>query len=111
MTKLLLLAGLLILLGMGLIGPLIASELRSVCLNGPSAPKPTVDSDTPPRRYAYGDYVQFETHQGPRAGYIQGFFWSEQFQDWSYDIQSVDGVVFEDVLQKDITGLQETPVP
>jgi hypothetical protein len=111
MTKLLLLAGLLILLGMGLIGPLIVSELSSVFLNGPSAPKPTVDSDTPPRRYRYQAYVQFQTPQGPRVGYVQGFVWSKQFQDWSYDVQSVDGVVFENVLQKDITGLQETPVP
>ena len=103
MTKLLLLAGLLILLGMGLIGPLIASELLSVFLNGSSALKPTVDPDTPPRRYPYGDYVQFETHQGPRAGYIQGFFWSEQFQDWSYDIESADGLVFQNILQQDIT--------
>jgi hypothetical protein len=99
MTKLLLLAGLLALLGMALIGPGIVFELGSL-----SAPTPTVNPDTPPRRYAYEAYVQFQTPQGPRVGYIEDFFWSERFQSWSYDIQTSEGAVFENVLQKDITS-------
>jgi hypothetical protein len=106
MTKLLLLAGLLALLGMALIVPGIVFELVSR-----SAPTPTVDPGTPPRRYEHQAYVQFQTPQGPRVGYIEDFFWSDRFQSWSYDIQNPDGVVFENVLQKDITGGQGELIP
>jgi hypothetical protein len=102
MTKVLLLAGLLILISMAFVGPQIASKLGSL-----SAPDPTTDADTPPRRYAHRAYVEFQTAQGPRVGYVEDFFWSEQFQNWSYDIQTTNGVVFENVVQKDIIGLQE----
>jgi hypothetical protein len=104
MTKLLLLAGLMALLGAALIGPGIVFELGSVFLNGPPASQTGVNPDTPPRRYAYEAYVQFQTPQEPRVGYIEGFFWSERAQSWSYDIQTRNGAVFENVLQKDITS-------
>jgi hypothetical protein len=111
MTKLLLIAGLLALLGMALIGPGIVSELGSVFLNGPPASQTTIDPGTPPRRYEHEAYVQFQTPHGPRVGYIEDFFWSDRFQSWSYDIQTTNGAVFENVLQKDITSGQGAPMP
>jgi hypothetical protein len=104
-VKLLLVAGLLTLLSMPLVGPQIAAEAGLPFFSDPPAPTGApVDPDTPPRRYAHRAHVEFQTAQGTRAGYIEDFFWSEQAQDWSYDIHSADGAVFENVLQKAITS-------
>jgi hypothetical protein len=105
MTKLLLIGGLLILISMAFIGPGIAAEVGLPFFSSPPAPTGApVAPDTPPRRYTHRAYVEFQTAQGPRAGYVEDFFWSKQAQDWSYDIHSADGAVFENVLQKDITS-------
>jgi hypothetical protein len=103
-TRLLLIAGVVILLGLAVIGPQIASKVDDLL-----APEPAVDSDRSPRLYRYGEYIRFQTPKGPQTGSIEGFYWDRSDQTWFYDIQGTEGVLFENVRQEEIIGTPETP--
>jgi hypothetical protein len=63
-----------------------------------------LQEDRPTRLFRWGTYVAFRSDHGDQAGWIHRFRFDENFQDWSYDLHTPQGIVFNSVLQVHVLG-------